>query len=50
MKKIAEEYAETCHIEVLSGGMITGEYVKPVSALAGIVKAHYPMVEETTGI
>lgn len=50
MKKLAAEYADTCHVEVLSGGMITGEYVKPVSALAGIVKEHYPIVEETTGI
>jgi len=50
MKQLAEEFATQFNFEVLSGGMITGDYVKPVAAMAGIVTSGYKDVEERTGV
>lgn len=50
MKQLAEEFAAQFNFEVLSGGMITGDYVKPVAAMAGIVTSGYKDVEERTGV
>ena len=50
MKKIWEEYKEEFSFEVLSGGMIIGEQVRPISAIAGYIKNAYKKVEELTGI
>ena len=50
MKRIAEEYADKFSFEVLSGGMIVGEQVRPISAIAGYIKNAYKRVEELTGI
>ena len=50
MKKIAEEYDDQFHIEVLSGDMMPSENARPVSAIAGFVSKSYLRVEELTGI
>ncbi len=50
MKKLSEAYAGKFHFEVLSGGMIVSEYVKPISAMAGYIREAYRTVEERTGI
>ena len=50
MKSIAEEYADKFYIEVLSGGMIIGEQVRPISFIASYIKTAYKRVEELTGI
>lgn len=50
IKKIAEEYKDRLTFEVLSGGMMPNEHVKPVSAIAGFVSKAYKNVEELTGI
>ncbi len=50
IKKLSEEYKEHFYFEVLSGGMIVGEYVKPISSIASYIKQAYPTVEERTGI
>ena len=50
MQRIAEEYANKLSFEVLSGGMIIGEQVRPISAIAGYIKNAYKRVEELTGI
>jgi putative protein-disulfide isomerase len=50
MKKIAAEYANDFEIEVLSGGMITGEQVVPIQKIAPYIQSAYKRVEELTGI
>ena len=50
IKRIAEEYKPQLDIEVLSGGMIIGEEVRPVTKVAGYIKSNYKRVEELTGI
>ena len=50
MKRIAEEYKNQLEFEVLSGGMIIGELVQPVSKIAGYIQTAYKKVEETTRI
>jgi putative protein-disulfide isomerase len=50
MKKIDEEYGGRLDIEVLSGGMITGEKPKHIEAIAGLIRTGYPIVESTTGV
>lgn len=50
IKKIAEEYREIFHTEVLSGGMILPLEPQPVKTTAGYIKAEYKTVEEYTGI
>lgn len=50
MKKIWEEYKDKLGFEVLSGGMIIGDQVKPISFIAGYIKSAYKRVEELTGI
>lgn len=50
MKKIHEEYASAFEFEVLSGGMIIGEQVRPINFIAGYIKSAYKRVEELTGI
>lgn len=50
IKKLAAEYAEEFHFEVLSGGMIPVEQQKPVSAIASYVSSAYKNVESMTGI
>ena len=50
MKKVAEEYPDKFSFEVLSGGMIIGEQVRPINFIAGYIKSAYKRVEELTGI
>lgn len=50
IKKIAEEYEDRFHMEVLSGGMIPLESAKPISVVANYVKQEYTRVQELTGI
>jgi putative protein-disulfide isomerase len=50
IKKIAEEYEDLFHTEVLSGGIIPLESAKPISVVANYVKQEYTRVQELTGI
>lgn len=50
MKKIREQYKDKFSFEVLSGGMIIGEQVRPISFIASYIKNAYKRVEELTGI
>ncbi len=50
MKKIAAEYAGKLDIEVLSGGMMTGENAMPIEKIGPYIQNAYTRVEELTGI
>jgi putative protein-disulfide isomerase len=50
IKKIAAAYKDQLDFEVLSGGMIIGEQVQPVSRIAHYIQSAYKRVEELTGI
>lgn len=50
IKKIAEAYKETFHVEVLSGGMVLPEQPVHINVTAGYIKNAYKTVEEYTGI
>lgn len=50
IKQIFEEFKDRLSFEVLSGGMMPAENVKPVKAIAGFVSSTYKRVEELTGI
>lgn len=50
MKKIAAEYADSLDIEVLSGGMMTGENAMPIEKIGPYIQNAYSRVEELTGI
>ncbi|MFM2337528.1 MAG: hypothetical protein RL115_721 [Bacteroidota bacterium] len=50
ISKIAEEYKQQLKFEVLSGGMIPAENVKPISATANYISNAYKIVEERTGV
>lgn len=50
MKKIADLYADQINIEVLSGGMIIGDFLLPIQKAAPHILSDYKRVEELTGI
>jgi len=50
MKEIASIYADQLEIEVLSGGMITGDAVQPIENIAPYIQTAYKNVEELSGI
>ncbi|MEO6488723.1 MAG: DsbA family protein [Ferruginibacter sp.] len=50
MKKIQENFLDKLEIEVLSGGMLIGEQVKPISRIAPYIRSAYTRVEDLTGI
>ena len=50
IKRIAEEYGDSIHFEVLSGGMIINENPRHIAAMAGYIQDAYKTVEEYTGI
>lgn len=50
LKKIAAEYKDRLDVEVLSGGMMTGEQVLPVEKVAPFIQTEYKTVEDHTGI
>lgn len=50
IKKIATDYTDKLDVEVLSGGMMTGEEVMPIEKIAPFIQTSYKRVEELTGI
>jgi putative protein-disulfide isomerase len=50
IKRIAEEYADTFHIEVLSGGMILPEEPRHIGVMANYIQKAYKTVEEYSGV
>lgn len=50
IKKIAEEFKGRLEIEVLSGGMMTGEGIMPIEKIGPFIQTSYKSVEELTGI
>ncbi|MDX5348230.1 MAG: DsbA family protein [Hymenobacteraceae bacterium] len=50
MLKLQEQYKDKLHVNVINGGMITGERVQPISASADYIKNAIPRVVETTGV
>ncbi|MFN8307248.1 MAG: DsbA family protein [Ferruginibacter sp.] len=50
MKMIAAEYTNKLDIEVLSGGMMTGENAMPIEKIGPYIQNAYTRVEELTGI
>ncbi|MFT3932334.1 MAG: DsbA family protein [Chitinophagaceae bacterium] len=50
IKKLAEEYQQQFHFEVLSGGMIITETPRSIAVTASYIEKAYKTVEEYTGI
>jgi putative protein-disulfide isomerase len=50
IEQFAQEHADDFEIEVLSGGMITGERIGPIGEVAGYIGEAYKDVERATGI
>lgn len=50
IRRIAEDYRDSFHIEVLSGGMIPADNAKPIAVTAGYISQAYRRVEDLTGI
>jgi putative protein-disulfide isomerase len=50
MKKIAAEFNDRVDIEVLSGGMMTGESKMPIEKIGPYIQSAYKRVQEITGI
>jgi putative protein-disulfide isomerase len=50
IKKIARDYTDKLDIEVLSGGMMTGEAVMTIEKIGPYIQTEYKRVEELSGI
>jgi putative protein-disulfide isomerase len=50
MKKLSAEYQDTFEFEVISGGMMTGDRVGPLSQMSSYIKKSYKRLEDMTGI
>ena len=50
IKRIAADYKEQLDIEVLSGGMMTGDGVMPIEKIGPYIQSAYKRVEELSGI
>lgn len=50
IRQLHENYNQTLDFEILSGGMITGERIGPVSDMADYISQAYLEVENRTGI
>lgn len=50
IKKIVTEYKDIFDVEVLSGGMMTGDQVVPIEKIAGFILKEYKTVEEYAGV
>jgi len=50
IKQFHEQHRENYNFQVLSGGMVTGSRVGPVSQVASYIKDAYKQVEEKTGV
>ena len=50
MQQLYANYKDTLDFEVLSGGMIRGANVRPISGMADYIRQVAPRLEETTGV
>ncbi|MCX2741306.1 DsbA family protein [Pontibacter anaerobius] len=50
IRRLFEEHGQDYTFEVLSGGMIRGSNVRPISCMADYIKQVAPRLEETTGM
>jgi putative protein-disulfide isomerase len=50
IKQIAEQYRDQFEVEVLSGGMLTGEGVIPIEKIGPYIREEYKRVEELAGV
>ena len=50
IRKIAQEYKDRLDMEVLSGGMMTGEGIMPIEKIGPFIQISYKSVEDLTGI
>ncbi len=50
VKKIAAIYKDKLDVEVISGGMMTGEQVMPIEKIARFIQTEYKTVEDYTGV
>lgn len=50
IKRLHEEQGQKYTFEVLSGGMIRGNNVRPISGMADYIRQVAPRLEETTGV
>lgn len=50
VKKTAVNFKDILEVEVLSGGMMTGEQVMPIEKIAPFIQAEYKTVEDHTGV
>ena len=50
IEKLHQNYSGALAFEVVSGGMVMGEGVGPISEMATYIKSAYPTVEKTTGV
>ncbi len=50
IKKIATAYKDQLDVEVLSGGMMIGDYVMPIEKVAPFIQDEYKKVEELAGV
>ncbi|HMU11124.1 MAG TPA: DsbA family protein [Ferruginibacter sp.] len=50
IKSIAAAYKDVLEVEVLSGGMMTGEETMPIEKIGPFIQSSYKRVEELTGI
>jgi len=50
MQQFAEQFREHYAFRAISGGMITGDQIKPMSSMNEYIKSALPNLEKTTGI
>lgn len=50
MMKLYEEYSDTLDFETVSGGMVTGDRIGPLSNMSSYIKDAYKTVEEKMGV
>jgi len=50
MVKLEEKYKNRLDFDVISGGMITGTRIGPLSNMASYIKQAYKVVEQSTGV
>ncbi|HRI29684.1 MAG TPA: DsbA family protein, partial [Chitinophagales bacterium] len=50
IQRFAQEHQSTFAVQVVSGGMVTGSRIAPISSIAAYIEGAYQTVERTTGI
>jgi putative protein-disulfide isomerase len=50
MEQIAKNYNENVDIEIISGGMVIGERIKPVGNMSAYILESIPRLERTSGV